>query len=135
MASGRNCRPGAGDDRHSTLECATGGSDSAPSAELALGTEPDGRRTVVAFSTPSCAACHSAQSPAIDRARAKLADLDIRCIDVDAAQLPDAARAFGILTVPSTVVIAAQGAHIVAVNQGYASSAQLVEQLQRQDPV
>ncbi len=98
-----------------------------------LGAEPDGRRTVIAFSTPSCAACHSAQSPAIDRARAKLADFDIRRIDVDAAQQPDAARAFGILTVPSTVVIAAPGTHIVAVNQGYVSSAQLMEQLQRQD--
>ncbi len=95
-----------------------------------LGTESDGRRTVVVFSTPSCAACHAAQSPAIERARATLPALDIRRIDVDAARDPDAARAFGILTVPSTVVIAAHGTRILAVNQGFASSSRLVEQLQ-----
>jgi hypothetical protein len=96
----------------------------------ALGVRPDGRRTVVAFSTPSCAACHVAQSPAIERARAELANVNIRRIDVDAARHPEMARAFGILTVPSTVVIAAEGAHVIAVNQGFTPSARLVEQLQ-----
>jgi len=95
----------------------------------ALDTEPDGRRTLVVFSTPSCAACHSAQSPAVEHARARLAGLDIRRIDVDAARQPDAARAFGVLTVPATVVIAPHGTRIVAVNQGFTPSAQLVEQL------
>jgi hypothetical protein len=95
-----------------------------------LGAEPDGRRTVVSFSTPSCAACHAAQSPAIERARAGLAELDIRRIDVDAARQPDAARAFGILTVPATVVIGAHGTRIIAVNQGFAPSDRLIQQLQ-----
>lgn len=95
-----------------------------------LGVEPDGRRTVIAFSTSSCATCHTAQSPAIERARAALADCDIRRIDVDAARQPDAARAFGILTVPSTVVISAPGTRIVVVNQGFVSSSQLEAQLQ-----
>ncbi|MBV9582544.1 MAG: thioredoxin family protein [Chloroflexi bacterium] len=95
-----------------------------------LGAEPDGRRTVIAFSTPSCAACHVAQSPAIELARAALADVGVRRIDVDTAQQPEAARAFGILTVPSTVVIAAVGTRVVAVNQGFTASTRLVEQLQ-----
>jgi hypothetical protein len=94
-----------------------------------LGVTPDGRRTVVAFSTPSCAACHVAQSPAIERARTELADATIRRVDVDAARHPEIARAFGILTVPATVVIAAHGARIVAVNQGFTASDRLVEQL------
>jgi hypothetical protein len=34
------------------------------------------------------------------------------------------------LTVPSTVVLDADGQHIVAVNQGFAPSARLVQQLQ-----
>jgi thiol-disulfide isomerase/thioredoxin len=95
-----------------------------------LGTEPDGRRTLIAFSTPSCAACHKAQAPAIDLVRAQLGDDALRVIRVDAARQPRAARAFGILTVPSTVVVEARGQRIVAVNQGFAPSGRLVQQLQ-----
>jgi len=95
----------------------------------ALGAEPDGRRTLIAFSTPSCAACHQAQTPAIEVAFRQLDG--VRLIRVDAARQPEAARAFGILTVPSTVVLDAEGEHIVAVNQGFAPSAQLVQQLQQ----
>jgi len=93
----------------------------------ALGAAPDGRRTLIAFSTPSCAACHRAQTPAIEVAFKQLGD--VRLIRVDAARQPEAARAFGILTVPSTVVLAAGGEHIVAVNQGFAPSSRLVQQL------
>jgi hypothetical protein len=96
----------------------------------ALGAQPDGRRTLIDFSTPSCAACHKAQSPAIDLVRKQLGDDTFRVIRVDAASQPRAARAFGILTVPSTVVLAAGGQHIVAVNQGFAPSTRLVQQLQ-----
>jgi thiol-disulfide isomerase/thioredoxin len=95
----------------------------------ALGVQPDGRRTVIAFSTPSCAACHKAQAPAIDLARKQLGDDAVRVIRVDASKQPEAARAFGILTVPSTVVLAAGGHTVVAVNQGFAPSARLVQQL------
>jgi thiol-disulfide isomerase/thioredoxin len=95
-----------------------------------LGTAPDGRRTLIAFSTPSCAACHHAQAPAIDLVRAEVGEEALRVIRIDAASQPQAARAFGILTVPATVVVAAGGQHIVAVNQGFAPSARLVEQLQ-----
>jgi hypothetical protein len=96
----------------------------------AIDAQPDGRRTLIAFSTPSCAACHQAQSPAIDLVREQLGDDALRVIRVDAASQPRAARAFGILTVPSTVVVDAGGQHIVAVNQGFTPSARLVQQLQ-----
>jgi thiol-disulfide isomerase/thioredoxin len=96
----------------------------------ALGVQPDGRRTLIAFSTPSCAACHKAQAPAIDIARTQLGNEAVRVIRVDAATQPEAAEAFGILTVPSTVVVATGGTRIVAVNQGFAPSARLVDQLQ-----
>jgi thiol-disulfide isomerase/thioredoxin len=96
----------------------------------ALGTEPDGRRTLIAFSTPSCAACHKAQAPAIDLVRAEIGDEALRVIKIDAASQPRVASAFGILTVPSTVIVAAGGQRIVAVNQGFAPSARLVQQLQ-----
>jgi thioredoxin-like negative regulator of GroEL len=96
----------------------------------ALDAEPDGRRTLIAFSTPSCAACHQAQSPAIDLVRKQLGEEALRVIRVDAARQPRAARAFGILTVPSTVVVDAGGQRILAVNQGFAPSTRLVQQLQ-----
>ncbi len=96
-----------------------------------LGIQPDGRRTLIAFSTPSCAACHQAQAPAIDLVRLQIGDERLRVVKVDAARQPEVARAFGILTVPSTVVVAADSRLVVAVNQGFAPSARLVEQLQR----
>jgi thioredoxin-like negative regulator of GroEL len=95
-----------------------------------LGEAPDGRRTLVTFSTPSCAACHAAQAPAVTAVEERLGAAQVRVIRVDAAQRPEVARAFGVLTVPSTVVLAPAG-EVVAVNQGFAPSGHLVEQLQR----
>lgn len=97
----------------------------------ALGEQPDGRRTVIAFSTPSCAACHKAQAPAINLAEQRVGPARVRVIRVDTARRPEVARAFGVLTVPSTVVIDASGEQIVALNQGFAPSRRLIEQLQR----
>jgi thioredoxin-like negative regulator of GroEL len=95
-----------------------------------LGQVPDGRRALVSFSTPSCAACHTAQAPAVKAAEAQLGSEAVRVIRVDAARQPEVARAFGVLTVPSTIVLAPTG-QVVAVNQGFAPSRRLVEQLQR----
>jgi thioredoxin-like negative regulator of GroEL len=95
-----------------------------------LGEAPDGRRALVSFSTPSCAACHTAQAPAVTAAEAQLGPSAVRVIKIDAARQPDVARAFGVMTVPSTIVLAPSG-QVVAVNQGFAPSGRLVEQLQR----
>jgi thioredoxin-like negative regulator of GroEL len=93
-----------------------------------LGEQPDGRPTVVAFSTPSCAACHRAQAPAISKVVSVLGERAPRVISVDAAAQPDVARAFGVMTVPSTVVLAEAG-RVVAINHGFAASQTLIEQL------
>ena len=95
----------------------------------ALGEAPDGRRTLVAFSTPSCAACHTAQPPAIRAVQEHLGANQFRVIRIDASTQPEVARAFGVLTVPSTVVLEPAG-RVVAVNQGFAPSRRLIEQLQ-----
>jgi thioredoxin-like negative regulator of GroEL len=95
-----------------------------------LGQAPDGRRALVSFSTPSCAACHTAQAPAVKAVESQLGPEAVRVIKIDAARQPDVARAFGVLTVPSTIVLAPSG-QVVAVNQGFAPSGRLVEQLQR----
>jgi hypothetical protein len=90
-----------------------------------LGLAPDGRPTLVTFSTPSCAACHQAQTPAVQRVARQI---DVRQVEVNAAARPEIARAFGVLTVPATVVLAPAG-QLVAVNQGFAPTAKLVEQI------
>jgi thioredoxin-like negative regulator of GroEL len=95
-----------------------------------LGEQPDGRRALVSFSTPSCAACHTAQAPAVKAVESQLGPESVRVIKIDTARQPDVARAFGVLTVPSTIVLAPSG-QVVAVNQGFAPSRRLVEQLQR----
>lgn len=93
----------------------------------ALGIEPDGRPTVVAFSTPSCIACHSAQRPALTWLE-ELAAGHVRVVHVDAAARPEVARTFGVLTVPATTVMDERGA-VLAVNQGFASLNTLAGQL------
>jgi Thioredoxin len=95
-----------------------------------LGKTPDGRRALVTFSTPSCAACHTAQTPAVDAVEQWLGEAEVRVIRVDAAHSPEVAHAFGVLTVPSTAVLAPTG-KVVAINQGFAPSNRLIEQLQR----
>ncbi|HYW24846.1 MAG TPA: thioredoxin family protein [Terriglobales bacterium] len=100
-----------------------------PVTELwaALDGEPDGRPTVVAFSTPSCIACRSAQRPALV-ALEELAGGQVRVLHVDAAARPDVARAFGVLTVPATTVLDERGA-VLAANQGFATAETLAGQL------
>jgi thiol-disulfide isomerase/thioredoxin len=97
----------------------------------ALGAQPDGRRTLISFSTPSCPACHRAQAPAIALAERQLGPQQVRVIKIDAASRPEVARAFGVMTVPTTVVVAAKGHQIVAINQGFTPSTRLIEQLER----
>jgi thiol-disulfide isomerase/thioredoxin len=86
-----------------------------------------GRPTVLAFTSPDCVACHTAQHPALLELTARMGDrVDIR--EVDVLTRRDAARAFGIFTVPSTVVVDADG-KVVAFNIGYASAERLLTQL------
>ena len=94
----------------------------------ALGVVPDGRPTVVSFSSPSCAACHQAQTPAVHAVIQRTRG--VRHVEVDTAAQPQVARAFGVLTVPSTAILASSG-HLVALNQGFAPTARLLGQLQR----
>jgi thioredoxin-like negative regulator of GroEL len=102
--------------------------EAAPAALwAALESEPDGRPTVVAFSTPSCTACQTAQRPALAALEAR-AGGRVRVLHVDAAARPEVARAFGVMTVPATTVLDERGA-VVAANQGFATADELAGQL------
>src|ERR1700730_8364241 len=80
---------------------ATSSENAAPFWET-LGEVPDGRPTLVTFSTPSCAACRTAQAPAVNVVEQRLGASEVRVIRVDASQRPEVARDFGVQTVPST---------------------------------
>lgn len=99
-------------------------------AALCVG--PDGRATVVAFSTPTCAACRAAQRPAL-AALEERADDRVRVIHVDASERPDVASLFGVLTVPATMVLDEHGA-VIAANQGFATTEKLAVQLGLRSP-
>lgn len=93
----------------------------------ALGSGPDGRPSVVVFSTPRCTACWTAQKPAL-AALEERASGRVRVIEIDAGEQPEVARVFGVLTVPATVVLGESGA-VLAANQGFATTDALAAQL------
>ncbi len=82
---------------------------------------------VLAFSTADCVPCKTVQKPELEELRGRLSGL-VQIREVDATIEPALAKRFGILTVPSTVVIGPQGA-IVAVNQGPVGWEKLAGQL------
>jgi thioredoxin-like negative regulator of GroEL len=92
-----------------------------------LAVEPDGRPIVVAFSAPGCAVCRTAQRPALQVLQSKSSH-DPRVIAVDVSQQPSAAEAFGVLTVPSTVVLTPRG-QVLTANHGFAAADVLLEQV------
>ena len=95
----------------------------APLVDLA----PPGRPAVIAFSTPSCAECHTRQAPALSRLTAALGD-QVTVRSLSALEYPDLVQKIGILTVPATVVLDSVGT-VRHLNLGYASEVRLREQL------
>lgn len=85
------------------------------------------RPLVLAFSTPDCVPCRTQQKPALRELLRRYPErLEVR--EVDAAAQPELADRFGIMTVPSTVVIDPQG-RIVAINHGMTRWEELAAQL------
>jgi len=85
------------------------------------------RPLILAFSTPDCVPCRTAQKPALEQLQRRFPGrVDVR--EVDATVHPELADRFGILTVPSTVVVRADG-RILAVNYGLARTDKLTAQL------
>ena len=93
----------------------------------ALGESPDGRPGLVVFSTPSCVACRTAQAPAVEAVSAEFGS-GLRVVHVDIGGRPSVARAFKILTAPSTAVLGPDG-RVNAINQGFAGAHVLRAQL------
>lgn len=79
---------------------------------------------VLYFMGPGCTVCNMRQEPALEQ----LGDVGVERVDALAER--ELARRFSVYTVPTTVVMSAEG-HPVHVNYGYAPAAKLREQLGR----
>jgi len=86
-----------------------------------------GRPLILAFSTPDCVPCRTIQKPALDELQ-RLFPGRVEVRDVDATVELELAGRFGILTVPSTVVIGDQG-RVLAINHGITDWRRLAAQL------
>jgi thiol-disulfide isomerase/thioredoxin len=93
----------------------------------ALGEAPDGRPSLVVFSTPSCTACRTAQHPAVEAVEARFGET-LRILKVDLSRRPAVGHAFKVLTAPSTVVLGGDG-RIGSFNHGFAPADQLAAQV------
>lgn len=82
---------------------------------------------ILAFSSDDCAQCHRLQAPALERVLAARPG-GVAVQEIDAPATPELTSRYNILTVPSTVVLDADGrAH--AVNYGFANTAKLLRQV------
>ncbi len=81
--------------------------------------------TVLYFTTPECSQCRFRQTPILDQLKQRLG---VHVLAIDAADCPEVADFFGVMTVPSTVVIDEQR-QPTAINHGLATLASLQQQL------
>jgi thioredoxin 1 len=89
---------------------------------------PSGKPTLLYFTTPTCAPCKTIQRPAINLIRDSLGE-KIQVVEIDAADQPQIASAWGVLSVPTTFIIDQQGKPCY-VNHGITSSGKLKRQLE-----
>lgn len=83
---------------------------------------------LVYFTTPDCAPCKTIQRPAINRVSHLLGE-QLEVVEIDATERPDLAKAWGVMSVPTTFVLDTQG-EARYVNNGVARAEKLLEQIQ-----
>jgi thiol-disulfide isomerase/thioredoxin len=83
---------------------------------------------LVYFTTPDCIPCKTVQRPAIHRVSYLLGE-DVAVVEIDATERPDLAKAWGVMSVPTTFVLDAHG-EARYVNNGVARAEKLLEQIQ-----
>jgi thiol-disulfide isomerase/thioredoxin len=86
-----------------------------------------GLPAVLYFTTPTCAPCKTVQRPAIQRLQAELSD-SLQVIEIDAAARPEIAQEWGVLSVPTTFILDAQGQPRY-VNHGVTNAEKLARQI------
>jgi thiol-disulfide isomerase/thioredoxin len=83
---------------------------------------------LVYFTTPDCAPCRTIQRPAIHRISSLLGE-QLEVVEIDATERPDLAKVWGVMSVPTTFVLDANG-EARYVNNGVARAEKLLEQIQ-----
>ena len=86
-----------------------------------------GRPAVLYFTTPDCATCKAFQRPQLNRFSGMLGE-KVQIVEIDAQSQPDLAGRWGVLSVPTTFVLDADGKprHV---NHGAISAEKLAEQI------
>jgi thioredoxin-like negative regulator of GroEL len=82
---------------------------------------------ILAFSSDDCRPCHTLQKPALERLLAKRPQA-LTVAYIDAPSSPELTRRYQVLTVPTTVVLDADGAPR-AINYGFANAEKLLAQV------
>lgn len=90
-----------------------------------------GKPTIIYFTTPTCAPCKTIQRPAIESLKYRLGE-SLQVIEIDASMQPQLAKEWGVISVPTTYVIDADGKPRY-VNHGVATAAKLIQQLEIED--
>ena len=85
------------------------------------------RVKILAFSSEDCSPCHRLQKPALRRLLDARGE-HVMVVDIDAPSSPELTRQYAVLTVPTTVVLDAEG-RARAVNYGFAPLDKLLRQV------
>ena len=88
---------------------------------------PD-KPVIVYFTTPDCAPCKTIQRPALNKLSSLMGD-KLAVVEIDAAQQPELAKQWGVMSVPTTFLLDARG-EARYVNNGVTRIEKLMEQLQ-----
>jgi thioredoxin-like negative regulator of GroEL len=90
-----------------------------------------GKPAIVYFTTPTCAPCKTIQRPAIESIKKVLGE-KLQVIEIDASEQTQLAKEWGVISVPTTYVLNADGKprHV---NHGVAPAAKLIQQLEIED--
>jgi thiol-disulfide isomerase/thioredoxin len=86
-----------------------------------------GTAAIVYFTTPDCVACKTMQRPALVRLQQMSGDR-LQVIEINAYEKPELAKAWGVLSVPTTFILDPKGAPR-QVNHGVMRAEKLFEQL------
>jgi thioredoxin 1 len=100
-----------------------------PTAQLeAIGLPADGRPVVLGFTGEYCLPCKTQQHPALERLRSQVGEA-AHVEEVDALEHAELAGRYGVLTVPTTVVLDDKRG-VVAINYGVTPAEKLYQQVQ-----
>jgi len=95
--------------RHIQLEQARG------NINLLAGLLHPARRSIVYFSSPDCLPCRVVHKPSMSRLKAESGNT-IDIVEINVYENPDLARAWGVLSVPTTFILDKSGSPVTSVN-------------------